>query len=123
MTGEQIYQTAVRALDDKKAEDIQVMKIGDLTIVADYFVIATGTSTTHIKALADNVEYELGLQGVQPGHIEGRATGWILLDYGSVVIHVFLEDTRGYYNLERLWTDAAPVDLTALISSSKENVQ
>ncbi len=121
MTGEQIYQAAVKALNDKKAEDIQVMKIGDLTIVADYFVIATGTSSTHVKSLADNVEYELGLQGVQPGHIEGKATGWILLDYGSVVIHVFLADMRGYYNLERLWTDAAQVDIQDLISSSKEN--
>ena len=97
------------------------MKIGDLTIVADYFVIATGTSSTNVKSLADNVEYELGLQGVQPGHIEGKATGWILLDYGSVVIHVFLADMRGYYNLERLWTDAAQVDIQDLISSSKEN--
>lgn len=123
MTEEQIYQTAVRALSDKKAEDIQVMHIGDLTIVADYFVIATGTSNTHVRALADHVEYELGLRGVQPGHIEGKATGWILLDYGSVVVHVFLGDMRGYYQLERLWTDAAPVDITALISSSKENVQ
>ncbi|HIR52649.1 MAG TPA: ribosome silencing factor [Candidatus Onthovicinus excrementipullorum] len=121
MTGEQIYQAAVKALNDKKAEDIQVMKIGDLTIVADYFVIATGTSSTHVKSLADNVEYELGLQGVQPGHIEGKATGWILLDYGSVVVHVFLADMRGYYNLERLWTDAAQVDIQDLISSSKEN--
>ena len=121
MTGEQIYQAAVKALNDKKAEDIQVMKIGDLTIVADYFVIATGTSSTHVKSLADNVEYELGLQGVQPGHIEGKDTGWILLDYGSVVIHVFLADMRGYYNLERLWTDAAQVDIQDLISSSKEN--
>ena len=121
MTGEQIYQAAVKALNDKKAEDIQVMKIGDLTIVADYFVIATGTSSTNVKSLADNVEYELGLQGVQPGHIEGKATGWILLDYGSVVIHVFLADMRGYYNLERLWTDAAQVDIQDLISSSKEN--
>ncbi len=121
MTGEQIYQAAVKALNDKKAEDIQVMKIGDLTIVADYFVIATGTSSTHVKSLADNVEYELGLQGVQPGHIEGKATGWILLDYGSVVIHVFLADMRGYYNLERLWTDAAQEDIQDLISSSKEN--
>ena len=121
MTGEQIYQAAVKALNDKKAEDIQVMKTGDLTIVADYFVIATGTSSTHVKSLADNVEYELGLQGVQPGHIEGKATGWILLDYGSVVVHVFLADMRGYYNLERLWTDAAQVDIQDLISSSKEN--
>ena len=121
MTGEQIYQAAVKALNDKKAEDIQVMKIGDLTIVADYFVIATGTSSTHVKSLADNVEYELGLHGVQPGHIEWKATGWILLDYGSVVVHVFLADMRGYYNLERLWTDAAQVDIQDLISSSKEN--
>lgn len=123
MTPEQIYQTAVKVLSNKKAEDIQALRIGDLTIVADYFVIATGTSTTHVKSLADNVEYELGLLGVQPNHIEGKATGWIVLDYGSVVVHVFLADMRGYYNLERLWTDAEQVDITELISSFKENVE
>lgn len=123
MTPEQIYQAAVKVLSGKKAEDIQALRIGDLTIVADYFVIATGTSTTHVKALADHVEYELGQLGVRPNHIEGRATGWIVLDYGSVVVHVFLADMRGYYNLERLWTDAEQVDITELISSSKENVE
>ena len=72
MTGEQIYQAAVKALNDKKAEDIQVMKIGDLTIVADYFVIATGTSSTHVKSLADNVEYELGFRACSPAISRGR---------------------------------------------------
>ncbi|MCM1485010.1 MAG: ribosome silencing factor, partial [Faecalibacterium sp.] len=101
--------------DNKKAIDIKAIHITEFSIVADYFIIASGTSNTHVKALADEVEYELGQLGVKPNHIEGRATGWILLDYGSVIVHVFTGESREYYNLERLWSDANALDLSDII--------
>ena len=115
MTAKELTLKAAEILDKKKAENIKAIEVTEQTIVADYFVIATGTSSTHVKALADEVEYELGQLGVQNGHIEGRATGWVLLDYGSVLIHVFDRESREYYNLERLWTDAVEVDLSAIL--------
>ena len=105
----------VKALDDKKANDIEVMKIDELTIVADYFVIATANSNTHVKALADEVEYQLEEAGITADHIEGRATGWVLLEYCGVVVHLFLEESRNYYNLERLWEDAKKIDISDMI--------
>lgn len=109
-------EIAVKALDSKKAVEISALEVGSLTIVADYFVIAAGTSTTQVRALADEVEYQLGLEGIEPRQIEGRATGWILLDYYDVVIHVFLQDQREYYNLEKLWADSTPLDISSLIT-------
>ena len=109
-------EIAVKALDSKKAVEISALEVGSLTIVADYFVIAAGTSTTQVRALADEVEYQLGLQGIEPRQIEGRATGWILLDYYDVVIHVFLQDQREYYNLEKLWADSTPLDISSLLT-------
>lgn len=108
----------VKALDDKKAYDIKVIKIDELTIVADYFVIASANSNTHVHALADEVEYQLDLAGIKADHIEGRATGWVLLEYEGVVVHLFLDDARKYYNLERLWEDAAQIDISSLITEN-----
>lgn len=105
----------VKALDDKKANDIEVIKINELTIVADYFVIATANSNTHIRSLADEVEYQLEEAGVKLDHAEGRATGWVLLEFQGVVVHIFLEDARNYYNLERLWEDGAKLDISEFI--------
>ncbi len=110
-------EIAVKALDSKKAVEIAALEIGSLTVVADYFVIAAGTSNTQVRALADEVEYQLGLEGIEPRQIEGKATGWILLDYHDVVIHVFLQDQREYYNLEKLWADATPVDISSLVTA------
>ncbi|MBQ6897347.1 MAG: ribosome silencing factor [Clostridia bacterium] len=109
-------EIAVKALDSKKAVEISALEVGSLTIVADYFVIAAGTSNTQVRALADEVEYQLGLQGIEPRQIEGKATGWILLDYYDVVIHVFLQDQREYYNLEKLWADSTPLDISSLVT-------
>lgn len=106
----------VKALDDKKANDIQVMKTQELTIVADYFVIATANSNTHVRALADEVEYQLEEVGIKADHIEGRATGWLLLEYQGVVVHIFLEESRNYYNLERLWEDATKIDVSQFLN-------
>ena len=115
MTGIDLVRAAVRALDEKKAEDIEVIKITELSVVADYFVIANGTSNTHVRALAGEVEDQLSKLGVEADHIEGRATGWILLDYGSVVVHVFHKESREYYNLERLWADGKVIDIQDMI--------
>lgn len=109
-------ETAIKALDSKKAVEITALEIGSLTVVADYFVIAAGTSNTQVRALADEVEYQLELQGITPRQIEGKATGWILLDYHDVVIHVFLQDQREYYNLEKLWADAKELDISHLLT-------
>ena len=110
-----IVKKIVKALDDKKAKDIEIIKIEELTIVADYFIIATANSNTHVRALADEVEYQLEEAGITADHIEGRATGWVLLEYQGVVAHIFLEDARNYYNLERLWEDAAKLDVNQFL--------
>lgn len=99
-----------RALDAKKALNVRVLKVEDLTTVTDYFVIATGTSTTHVGALADEAEFQLGRQGVNVLRTEGHdGKRWVLLDYGSVIVHVFTQEAHDYYDLEHLWADAAPV--------------
>jgi ribosome-associated protein len=116
MLTQEILENAVRTLDSKKAIDLTAIKITDLTSIADYFVIASGTSTTHIKALAEEVEDKLASLGQEPKNIEGRATGWILLDYGNVVVHVFTPDQRENFNLEKLWEDAEEVDILAWIT-------
>ena len=95
-----------KVLEDKKAKEIQVIDISGVTVIADYFVICTGTSTTHIRALADEVEAKLEEQGRFKLRKEGYNTlRWVLLDYGDVVLHVFHEEDRAFYNLERLWID------------------
>ncbi len=109
---EKSLETIIRALDSKRAEDIQLIGIRDLTIVADYFVIANGTSNTQTKALADAVEFEMKQKGVEPVRIEGyQGATWIILDYGDIVVHVFYKETRNYYKLERLWSDGEQVDI------------
>ena len=111
-----IVKKIVKALDDKKGNDIQIIKIEELTIVADYFIICTANSNTHVRALADEVEYQLEEAGIKADHIEGRATGWVLLEYKGVVVHIFLEESRNYYNLERLWEDAKKIDASEFLN-------
>ena len=102
---------ASEVLDNKKGLDVTVLEVGDQTVLADYFVLATGTSNTHVRALADELEFRLnGEKGVAPGHIEGDdGNKWILLDYGSVVVHIFTREGRDFYKLERLWNGDEPV--------------
>lgn len=116
MTSLETAKNIVKILDSKKAMDIDLIQTQELTIVSDYFIIANGTSNTHVRALADEVEEEMTKLGVEPDHIEGRATGWILLDYGCVLVHVFDPQSREYYNLERLWGDAAKVDISDIVT-------
>ncbi len=116
MTTQEKLEKIVKILDSKKAEDIQVIGITNLTIIADYFIIATGTSTTQVKSLADEVDFQLGQAGIEPRGIEGvRAANWIVLDYGDIVVHVFYRDTRAEYQLERLWADGEQVDISGLL--------
>lgn len=111
-------ETAIRALDSKKALDIEVRKVSDLTVVADYFVLATGTSNTQVKALADEVEFKMTEQGFSPRQIEGYTTGWILLDYHDILVHVFLPADREHYCLDKLWADAETVDISGIITEN-----
>lgn len=107
---------AAKAIDGKKGLDIQVIEISDVSVLADYMVIATGTSSTHVKALADEVEYKLDQAGISVSHIEGyRSNSWILLDYVDVIVNVFFDEARKFYDLDRLWQDGKPVDLSDII--------
>jgi len=101
-----IAELAANTLDNKKGMDVTTLEVGEQTILADYFVLATGTSNTHVKALADEVEFKLKEElGVEPSHIEGASgNAWTLLDYGCVVIHVFTSQARDFYKLEKLWS-------------------
>ncbi len=117
MSPRDIAEKIVKALDDKKGMDICMIATTQVTVVADYFIIVNGTSNTHVKALADEVEDALTKEGVNATHVEGKATGWILLDYDSVVVHVFTKEAREYYNLEKLWADGENVDISSLTTA------
>ncbi len=107
-------------LDAKKARDLQVLHIGKQTIIADYFVICEGTSNTHIRSLCGELEYRLGQDGIHPTHVEGYEDGnWILLDFSSVVVHLFTKETRNYYNLEKLWQEGEVIDVAAVLEANK----
>ncbi|MCX7710087.1 MAG: ribosome silencing factor [Clostridia bacterium] len=106
MEAKAMVEIIVKALEDKKAKDINTIDIQEISSLGDYFVVCNGTSTTHIKALADEVEFKLSEAGVSHFHKEGYDTArWILLDYGDVIVHIFHEEDRSFYNLERLWRD------------------
>lgn len=111
----EIVETAVKAIDSKRGGDIDVIHVSDITVLTDYFVIATVTSNTQLKAVADEVEYKLSEKGIEPHHIEGEKTDWVCLDYIGVVIHILLKDKRDFYQIERLWEDGEKVDIDNLI--------
>ena len=112
LTSKEMIALAVRALDAKKGKDIKVLYTADQTTLADYFVSCTGTSNTQVKALSDAVEDAMTKAGEEPHHVEGHRGGqWTLLDYSAIVVHVFTEEAREFYALERLWSDATLVDL------------
>ena len=121
LNAKEIIAVAVKALDDKKGKDLQVLFTADQTTLADYFIICTGTSNTQVRALAEAVEEALSKAGEEPHHIEGHRGGqWTLLDYSAVVIHVFTEEGRAFYDLERLWSDAKPVDVSQYLTADGE---
>ena len=119
MDSQDILKIAANALNNKKARQLKVLKIDDLTTLADYFVIATATSSTHVRALADEVEEKLKEQSVEPHHIEGKSTGWIVLDYTSVIVHVFTPQEREFYNLDSMWSDATDINLETILDEAE----
>ena len=115
LTPKEIAAIAAKALDDKKARDIKVLATAEQTVLADYFVICNGTSSTHIKALVDEVDKQLSEAGEPPVRREGlRSDIWVLMDFGCVIVHVFTDDARKFYDLERLWSDAEIVESSSL---------
>jgi len=117
MTPKELALIAVKALDEKKGKEISAVEIADLTTLADYFVIASGTSNTQINALCDAVEKAMKEQANEdPLRREGYRDGtWVLLDYGCICIHVFSPEAREFYSLERLWSDGKPLDLSNVL--------
>ena len=111
----EIITIAANALNEKKGRDISAIKVGDLTVLADYFLLCTANSSTQVRALCDEVEEKLEEAGLKPDHIEGRATGWIVLDYGSVIVHIFTREQRAFYDLDRMWADGETVDLDKIL--------
>ena len=111
----------VRSLDNHKANDIRVIDVHELTSLADYFVIAEGTSSTQVRSFTDYVEFDLKEQGIEPLRTEGyRNSSWVLLDYGCVVVHVFLQETREFYNLEHLWKDGVDIDPAVFLENTEK---
>ena len=110
-----IVKKAYAALSDKKGEDIKVIEIGKLSTVADYFIIANGSNAPHVESLVDNVEEELLKEKIHAERIEGiKSSGWILMDYNDVVVHVFSKEDRLFYDLERIWRDGKEINVEEL---------
>ncbi len=117
MTAKQVAYEVTKALDSKKGQDIQLLKIDQVSSLADYFLICTGTSNTHVKTLCDHAEYTLEQLGEPMLGREGhRGNSWELLDFGSIVVHVFTQEAREFYSLERLWADAELVDISEIVA-------
>ena len=108
----EIVKTAVAALNDKKAEDIKVIDISDISIMADYFIITSGNNPNQIQAMCENVKEKLGRAGYEYKQIEGYDTAnWILMDYRDMIVHIFDKESRSFYNLERIWSDGKTVEV------------
>lgn len=111
MDSKEIAKLAIAALEDKKAEDIKVIDISEVSVIADYFIIANGTNRSQIQALSDNVEEKLGKAGVPLRQIEGYDNAnWVLLDFHDVIIHIFDKENRLFYDLERIWRDGKLIE-------------
>ncbi|MBR5514975.1 MAG: ribosome silencing factor [Clostridia bacterium] len=109
-------------LYSKKGHNIKMLHVTDQTVITDYFVICTGNSNTQIKALADEVDYKTGLMGIKPKSIEGfREATWIVMDYSSVIVHIFNRESREFYNLEKLWNDSEVIDVDQYIRKEEDD--
>ena len=107
-----IVKTAKTALEDRKAEDISIIDIREISTIADYFVIATGANQNQLNAMGDAVEEALGKLGVSLRHVEGtRSSSWILMDYRDVIVHLFSREDREFYDIERIWTDGKKIEV------------
>ena len=115
-TEKMMAQIACKAIDDKKGQDIKIIDIHNVSVIADYFVIASGTNSNQDQAIVDNVEEQLGRAGFEAKQIEGnRNSSWILMDYGDVIVHVFDEENRLFYDLERIWRDGKVLEMDAFL--------
>ena len=113
----EMTKIALRALDDKKARDVKVIDIHEVSVLADYFVIASGSNQNQVQAMVDNVEEMLTKAGYEPKQIEGtRNSSWILMDYGDLIIHVFDEENRLFYDLERIWRDGKVLEMEEFLA-------
>ena len=102
----ELAREIARVLDNKRGRDVKVLHVEDKTVIAEYFVVCTGNSSTQIKALADEVEYQIDRRGIQPYGVEGRDNNtWLLLDYSNVIVHIFSREAREFYNLDKLYAD------------------
>lgn len=117
LTPSELARLAVKALDSKKGHDIKLLETGNITVIADYFIICTASSPAQIKALADEVDRVLSLNGEPSIRTEGyRDGGWVLVDFGCIVVHLFTDEMRKFYNLEHLWHDAPEVDISNIVT-------
>ncbi|MBQ3099917.1 MAG: ribosome silencing factor [Clostridia bacterium] len=118
---EELAAEIVNILYTKKAHNLKMLHVTDQTVIADYFIIATGNSNTQIKALANELDYKTGLANLTPKSIEGLSeASWIVLDYASVIVHIFNRETREFYNLEKLWGDSESVDVNKYIQNKDD---
>ena len=119
MTSLEQARKIVQVMDSKNAKDIRLIKIEGISSLGDYFVVASASNTTQVKAIADEVEDEMTKLGLEPNRVEGRQSAqWILMDYYDVMVHVFLDEARSFYNLERLWSDAPQLDISDLLTQN-----
>lgn len=117
MDSKEIMQNIVKLMDAKKASDIKVLDISSLTTMADYFILCSGNSGIHMRSIADEIDEKLSQHDVNPRGREGMGNDfWILLDYSDVIVHIFNKESRDFYSIEKLWADAAEVDISNLIS-------
>lgn len=110
----EMTKLVIKALEDKKAEDIQIIDIGEISVIADYFIIASGNNRNQVQALSDNIDDALGRAGYANRHIEGYDTGnWILMDYKDIIVHIFDQENRLFYDLGRIWRDGKQISTEA----------
>lgn len=113
----EMAEKVIEILNTRKAHNVKLLRVEDRTVISDYFVICSATSNTQVKSLAAEIEYKMGLCNVDPLHLDGYSEGqWSVIDYGAVMVHVFLEEARQFYKLEKLWADAEEVDISALFT-------
>ena len=122
MPAKEMATEIVKVMDNKKGLDIRLLHTADITVLAEYFVICTASSPTHVKTLTEEIDHIMSELGEPPLRREGYRSGsWVLLDFGCVIVHVFMDEARKFYDLERLWHDAETVDLTGILQQEPQN--